>query len=94
MSSFTVESIPDDKATILASQPEEQRIAYEVATVIVLLKNEKHPADHLNKVKNIAVIQNTFVHSAGDGRRRESTEITPQRFRNRVATEPISYARV
>ncbi len=68
---FTVKAIPEDEANIvMASQPEEQRIAYEVACKsVVLLKNENNilPID-LKKVKNIAVIgQNAVLSTAAGG---------------------------
>lgn len=98
---FTVESIPDDKANkILASQPEEQQIAYEVATkAVVLLKNENNilPID-LNKVKNIAVIgQNAVLSTAAGGMGagvKVPYEITPLKgLQNRVGNRAtISYA--
>ncbi|MDX8339773.1 glycoside hydrolase family 3 C-terminal domain-containing protein [Draconibacterium sp. IB214405] len=68
---YTVRAIPENEANIeMASQPEEQRIAYEVASKsVVLLKNENNilPID-LNKVKNIAVIgQNAVLSTAAGG---------------------------
>jgi beta-glucosidase len=98
---FTVESVPDDVANkILASQPEEQQIAYEVATKsVVLLKNDGNilPID-LNKVKNIAVIgQNAVLSTAAGGMGagvKVPYEITPLKgLQNRVGDKAtISYA--
>ncbi len=98
---FTVESVPDDVANkILASQPEEQQIAYEIATKsVVLLKNDNNilPID-LNKVKNIAVIgQNAVLSTAAGGMGagvKVPYEITPLKgLQNRVGNKAtISYA--
>ena len=98
---FTVESVPDDEANkILASQPEEQRIAYEVASkAVVLLKNDNNilPID-LNKVKKIAVIgQNAVLSTAAGGMGagvKVPYEITPLKgLQNRVGDRAaISYA--
>lgn len=98
---FTVESVPDDEANkILASQPEEQRIAYEVASkAVVLLKNDNNilPID-LNKVKKIAVIgQNAVLSTAAGGMGagvKVPYEITPLKgLQNRIGDRAsISYA--
>ncbi len=98
---FTVEAIPNDVAnTMMASQPEEQQIAYEVAKKsVVLLKNENNilPID-LSKVKNIAVIgQNAVLSTAAGGMGagvKTIYEITPlQGLQNEVGdAATITYA--
>ena len=98
---YAVKAIPEDEANIvMASQPEEQRIAYEVASKsVVLLKNENNilPID-LNKVKNIAVIgQNAVLSTAAGGMGagiKTLYEITPLKgLQNRIGdAATINYA--
>ena len=98
---FTVKAIAEDEANIvMASQPEEQRIAYEVARKsVVLLKNENNilPID-LKKVKNIAVIgQNAVLSTAAGGMGagvKTLYEITPLKgLQNRIGdAATINYA--
>lgn len=98
---FTVKAIPEAEANIvMASQPEEQRIAYEVASrSVVLLKNENNilPID-LKKVKNIAVIgQNAVLSTAAGGMGagvKTLYEITPLKgLQNRIGdAATINYA--
>ena len=98
---FTVEKVPADIAnTVMTSQPEEQQIAYEVASKsVVLLKNNNNilPID-LNKVKKIAVIgQNAILSTAAGGMGagvKTLYEITPlEGLQNRIGDNAtITYA--
>lgn len=65
-----IEPVPEDVAnTIMTSQPETQRIAYEIAQKsIVLLKNEEGTLPIAKDVKKIAVIgQNAVLSTAAGG---------------------------
>jgi len=64
-----VEAIPEDVAnTVMTSQPEQQRVAYEIAQKsIVLLKNEGGALPISKKVKKIAVIGQNAVLSTAIG---------------------------
>ena len=67
---FAIDPIPEDVAnTIMTSQPETQRIAYEIAQKsIVLLKNEAGNLPIAKDVKKIAVIgQNAVLTTAAGG---------------------------
>ena len=67
---FAIEPIPEDVAnTIMTSQPETQKIAYEIAQKsIVLLKNEAGNLPIAKDVKKIAVIgQNAVLTTAAGG---------------------------
>ena len=67
---FAIEPIPEDVAnTIMTSQPETQKIAYEIAQKsIVLLKNEAGNLPISKDVKKIAVIgQNAVLSTAAGG---------------------------
>lgn len=67
---FAIEPIPEDVAnTIMTSQPETQKIAYEIAQKsIVLLKNEAGNLPIAEDVKKIAVIgQNAVLTTAAGG---------------------------
>ena len=67
---FAIEPIPEDVAnTIMTSQPETQKIAYEIAQKsIVLLKNETGNLPIAKNVKKIAVIgQNAVLTTAAGG---------------------------
>ena len=67
---FAIEPVPEDVAnTIMTSQPETQKIAYEIAQKsIVLLKNEAGNLPIAKDVKKIAVIgQNAVLTTAAGG---------------------------
>lgn len=67
---FAIEPVPEDVAnTIMTSQPETQKIAYEIAQKsIVLLKNETGNLPIAKDVKKIAVIgQNAVLTTAAGG---------------------------
>lgn len=67
---FAIDPVPEDVAnTIMTSQPETQRIAYEIAQKsIVLLKNEAGNLPIAKDVKKIAVIgQNAVLTTAAGG---------------------------
>ena len=67
---FAIEPVPEDVAnTIMTSQPETQKIAYEIAQKsIVLLKNETGNLPITKDVKKIAVIgQNAVLTTAAGG---------------------------
>lgn len=67
---FAIEPVPEDVAnTIMTSQPETQKIAYEIAQKsIVLLKNEAGNLPIAKDVKKIAVIgQNAVLTTASGG---------------------------
>ena len=67
---FAIEPIPEDVAnTVMTSQPETQKIAYEIAQKsIVLLKNEAGNLPIAEDVKKIAVIgQNAVLTTAAGG---------------------------
>lgn len=67
---FAIEPVPEDVAnTVMTSQPETQRIAYEIAQKsIVLLKNETGSLPITKDVRNIAVIgQNAVLSTAAGG---------------------------
>ena len=67
---FAIEPVPEDVAnTIMTSQPETQKIAYEIAQKsIVLLKNEAGNLPISKEVKKIAVIgQNAVLTTAAGG---------------------------
>ena len=67
---FAIEPVPEDVAnTIMTSQPETQKIAYEIAQKsIVLLKNEAGNLPISKDVKKIAVIgQNAVLSTAAGG---------------------------
>ena len=67
---FAIEPVPEDVAnTIMTSQPETQKIAYEIAQKsIVLLKNEAGTLPIAKDVKKIAVIgQNAVLTTAAGG---------------------------
>ena len=67
---FAIEPVPEDVAnTIMTSQPETQKIAYEIAQKsIVLLKNEAGNLPIAKDVKKIAVIgQNAVLSTAAGG---------------------------
>ncbi len=67
---FAIEPVPEDVAnTIMTSQPETQKIAYEIAQKsIVLLKNETGNLPIAKNVKKIAVIgQNAVLTTAAGG---------------------------
>lgn len=67
---FAIEPIPEDVAnTIMTSQPETQKIAYEIAQQsIVLLKNQENILPISKEVKKIAVIgQNAVLSTAAGG---------------------------
>ena len=67
---FAIEPIPEDVAnTVMTSQPETQKIAYEIAQKsIVLLKNEGKTLPLSNDIKKIAVIgQNAVLTTAIGG---------------------------
>ena len=67
---FAIEPVPEDVAnTIMTSQPETQKIAYEIAQKsIVLLKNEVGNLPIAKDVKKIAVIgQNAVLSTAAGG---------------------------
>ena len=67
---FAIEPVPEDVAnTVMTSQPETQRIAYEIAQKsIVLLKNETGSLPIAKDVRNIAVIgQNAVLSTAAGG---------------------------
>ena len=67
---FAIEPVPEDVAnTIMTSQPETQKIAYEIAQKsIVLLKNETGNLPISKEVKKIAVIgQNAVLTTAAGG---------------------------
>lgn len=67
---FAIEPVPEDVAnTVMASQPETQQIAYEIAQKsIVLLKNETRNLPIAKDVKKIAVIgQNAVLSTASGG---------------------------
>lgn len=67
---FAIDPVPEDVAnTIMTSQPETQRIAYEIAQKsIVLLKNEAGNLPIAKNVKKIAVIgQNAVLTTAAGG---------------------------
>lgn len=67
---FAIEPVPEDVAnTVMASQPETQKIAYEIAQKsIVLLKNETGNLPIAKDVKKIAVIgQNAVLTTAAGG---------------------------
>ena len=67
---FAIEPVPEDVAnTIMTSQPETQKIAYEIAQKsIVLLKNETKNLPIAKEVKKIAVIgQNAVLTTASGG---------------------------
>ncbi len=67
---FAIEPVPEDVAnTIMTSQPESQKIAYEIAQKsIVLLKNETGNLPIAKDVKKIAVIgQNAVLTTAAGG---------------------------
>ena len=67
---FAIEPVPEDVAnTVMTSQPETQKIAYEIAqTSIVLLKNDSGNLPIANDVKKIAVIgQNAVLTTAAGG---------------------------
>lgn len=91
---FAVEPVPEDEAnTVLASQPESRRTAYEVATKsIVLLKNDTHVLPISKDVRKIAVIgQNAVLNTALGGVGagvKAPYEITPlQGIINRAGSE-------
>lgn len=66
---FAIEPVPEDVAnTIMTSQPETQKIAYEIAQKsIVLLKNEAGNLPIAKDVKKIAVIGQNAVLTTADG---------------------------
>ena len=67
---FAIEPVPEDVAnTVMTSQPETQKIAYEIAQKsIVLLKNDSGNLPIANDVKKIAVIgQNAVLTTAAGG---------------------------
>mgnify|MGYP003290129934 FL=1 len=67
---YAIEPVPEDVAnTIITSQPETQRVAYEIAQKsIVLLKNEDKNLPISKDVKKIAVIgQNAVLSTAAGG---------------------------
>lgn len=67
---FAIEPVPEDVAnTVMTSQPETQRIAYEIAQKsIVLLKNETGSLPIAKDVRKIAVIgQNAVLSTAAGG---------------------------
>jgi len=67
---YAIEPVPEDVAnTIMTSQPETQRVAYEIAQKsIVLLKNEDRNLPISKDVKKIAVIgQNAVLSTAAGG---------------------------
>ena len=67
---YAIEPVPEDVAnTIMTSQPETQRVAYEIAQKsIVLLKNEDRNLPIPKDVKKIAVIgQNAVLSTAAGG---------------------------
>lgn len=67
---FAIEPVPEDVAnTVMTSQPETQKIAYEIAQKsIVLLKNETRNLPIAKDVKKIAVIgQNAVLSTASGG---------------------------
>lgn len=67
---FAIEPVPEDVAnTIMTSQPETQKVAYEIAQKsIVLLKNETGNLPIAKNVKKIAVIgQNAVLTTASGG---------------------------
>ena len=67
---FAIEPVPEDVAnTIMTSQPETQKVAYEIAQKsIVLLKNEEGNLPISKDVKKIAVIgQNAVLTTAAGG---------------------------
>ncbi len=67
---FAIEPVPEDVAnTIMTSQPETQKVAYEIAQKsIVLLKNEAGNLPVSSDVKKIAVIgQNAVLSTAAGG---------------------------
>ena len=67
---FAIEPVPEDVAnTVMTSQPETQKIAYEIAQKsIVLLKNETGSLPIAKDVKKIAVIgQNAVLTTAAGG---------------------------
>ncbi len=67
---FAIEPVPEDVAnTVMTSQPETQRIAYEIAQKsIVLLKNETGSLPIAKDVRKIAIIgQNAVLSTAAGG---------------------------
>ena len=67
---FAIEPVPEDVAnTVMTSQPETQKVAYEIAQKsIVLLKNEANNLPISKDVKKIAVIgQNAVLTTAAGG---------------------------
>ena len=67
---FVIEPVPEDVAnTVMTSQPETQKVAYEIAQKsIVLLKNEANNLPISKDVKKIAVIgQNAVLTTAAGG---------------------------
>ena len=66
---FAIDPVPEDVAnTIMTSQPETQKIAYEIAQKsIVLLKNEAGNLPIAKDVKKIAVIGQNAVLTTADG---------------------------
>lgn len=67
---FAIEPVPEDVAnTVMTSQPETQRIAYEIAQKsIVLLKNETGSLPIAKDVRKVAVIgQNAVLSTAAGG---------------------------
>lgn len=94
---YAIKPVPANQANkVMASQPEQQQIAYEVAKrAVVLLKNDKKQLPlNLKKIKQIAVIGENAVEPQAEGGVGAGVktlyEITPlQGIKNRVGNRAV-----